>query len=239
MGQPWLVAVWAGLAAVLAALLSVVSGLAVGAVPRSWQWAHDEGLLSGVTADLVLAVVAVAVVQARSPGSGEQPGGPVVRVGKIRAGTVIIDATAQAVPGAGKRPEPATAPGRPLHEVTDPFALEVHRPVQPEDPQPGLPALPAYVPRAHDTELGQVVRAAAEGNSGIAVLVGGSSTGKTRACWEALQPLRDQGPGWRLWHPIDPSRPEAALRELPSMPAAWAWDRHCRRPSWKQPHPGT
>ena len=53
MGRPWLVAVWAGLAAVLAALLSVVSGLAVGAVPRSWQWAHDEGLLSGVTADLV------------------------------------------------------------------------------------------------------------------------------------------------------------------------------------------
>ncbi len=30
MGRPWLVAVWAGLSAVLAALLSVVSGLAVG-----------------------------------------------------------------------------------------------------------------------------------------------------------------------------------------------------------------
>ena len=37
-----------------------------------------------------------------------------------------------------------------------------------------------------------MVRAAAEGSSGIAVLVGGSSTGKTRACWEALQLLRDQ-----------------------------------------------
>ena len=35
----------------------------------------------------------------------------------------------------------AAAAGRPLEEVTDPFALEVHRPVQPEDPQPGLPAL--------------------------------------------------------------------------------------------------
>ena len=78
--------------------------------------------------------------------------------------------------------------GWPLAEVTDPFALEVHRPVQPEDPQPGLPVLPAYVPRDHDAELGSVVRAAAEGRSGIAVLVGGSSTGKTRACWEALQP---------------------------------------------------
>ena len=104
--------------------------------------------------------------------------------------------------------------GWPLDEVTDPFALEVHRPIQAEGPQPGLPWLPVYVPRDHDTELGSVVEAAAEGRSRIAVLVGGSSTGKTRACWEALQLLRGQEPGWRLWHPIDPTRPEAALREL-------------------------
>ena len=100
-----------------------------------------------------------------------------------------------------------TVAGRPLEEVTDPFVLEVHRPVQPEDAPPGLPVLPPYVPREHDQVLGQVVRAAAEGRSGIAVLVGGSSTGKTRACWEALALLRDQDPPWRLWHPIDPSRP--------------------------------
>ena len=95
--------------------------------------------------------------------------------------------------------------GWPLAEVRDPFVLEVHRPVQPEDPQPGMPVLPAYVPRDHDTALGSVVQAAAEeGRSGIAVLVGGSSTGKTRACWEALQLLRDRPGPWRLWHPIDP-----------------------------------
>ena len=122
-------------------------------------------------------------------------------------------------PGGG-----AAAAGRPLDDVTDPFALEVHRPVQPEDPQPGLPALPAYVPREHDMELGRVVRAAAGSSSAIAVLVGGSSTGKTRACWEALQLLRDQEPGWRLWHPIDPSRPDAALRELPTIgPRTAVW----------------
>jgi uncharacterized protein YidB (DUF937 family)/transcriptional regulator with XRE-family HTH domain len=108
-------------------------------------------------------------------------------------------------------------PGRLLAQVTDPFVLEVHRPVQPDTPQPGLPALPAYVPREHDAELEQVVRAAAQGDSGIAVLVGGSSTGKTRACWEVLRLLRDQAKPWRLWHPIDPSRPEAALRELHSI----------------------
>ena len=69
--------------------------------------------------------------------------------------------------------------------------------------------------------LGQVVRAAAEGRSGIAVLVGGSSTGKTRACWEALALLRDQDPPWRLWHPI---HPDAALRELPGIePRTVVW----------------
>ncbi|HEY6297041.1 MAG TPA: hypothetical protein VIX15_15380, partial [Streptosporangiaceae bacterium] len=108
--------------------------------------------------------------------------------------------------------------------MTDPFALEVHRPVQPEDPKPGLPELTAYVPREHDTELGSVVRAVAGGSSGIAVLVGGSSTGKTRACWEALQLLRDRPERWRLWHPIDPSRPDAALRELPGIgPRTVVW----------------
>jgi hypothetical protein len=107
-----------------------------------------------------------------------------------------------------------TVAGRPLEEVTDPFVLEVHRPVQPEDAPAGLPVLPPYVPREHDQVLGQVVRAAADGRSGIAALVGGSSVGKTRACWEALALLRDRDPPWRLWHPIDPSRPDAALAEL-------------------------
>ena len=117
-----------------------------------------------------------------------------------------------------------TVAGRPLEEVTDPFVLEVHRPVQPEDAPPGLPDLPPYVPREHDQVLGQVVRAAAEGRSGIAVLVGGSSVGKTRACWEALQLLRAQTRQWRLWHPIDPSRPDAALRELAGIgPRTVVW----------------
>jgi hypothetical protein len=107
--------------------------------------------------------------------------------------------------------------GRPLAEVTDPFALEVHRPVQAEDSPPDLPELPTYVVREHDLALAEIVRGAAAGNSGIAVLVGGSSTGKTRACWEALDLLRARPHSWRLWHPIDPSRPEAALYELPSI----------------------
>jgi len=105
--------------------------------------------------------------------------------------------------------------GIPLNEVTDPFALEVHRSVEHESAS-GLPLLPGYVTRLHDEILSHVVRMAADGSSGIAVLVGGSSTGKTRACWEALHVLR-QARGWRLWHPIDPGRPSAALRELPAV----------------------
>jgi hypothetical protein len=118
-------------------------------------------------------------------------------------------------PGARQSAGSAAGPaGQPLGEVRDPFALEVHPPVRADDAPPGLPVLPAYVPRDHDQRLRDVVRAAAGGTGGVAVLVGGSSTGKTRACWEAIGLLREQAVGWRLWHPIDPGRPEAALRDL-------------------------
>jgi hypothetical protein len=115
--------------------------------------------------------------------------------------------------------------GRLLAEVTDPFGLEVHRPISLEGRE-DLPELPLYVTREHDRELAGTVQSAVAGTSGIAVLVGGSSTGKTRACWEALQLLRGVPPSesWRLWHPIDPSRPGAALRELPSIgPRTVVW----------------
>jgi uncharacterized protein YidB (DUF937 family) len=111
-------------------------------------------------------------------------------------------------------PGPAGPAGWPLDDVTDPFALEVHRPVQLDEVSPGLPDLPSYVPRDHDAELARRARLALAGHSTVAVLVGGSSTGKTRACWEALGLFRGQVPGWRLWHPISPSRPEAALDDL-------------------------
>ena len=139
--------------------------------------------------------------------------------------TRVVDALREAQPAGADQPDSdVTVAGWLLEEVTNPFVLEVHRPVQPEDAPPGLPLLPPYVPREHDQALGQVVRAAADGHSGIAVLVGGSSTGKTRACWEALALLRDRDPAWRLWHPIDPSRPDAALAELPGIkPRTVVW----------------
>lgn len=66
--------------------------------------------------------------------------------------------------------------------------------------------------REHDRVLADAVADAVDGRSRIVVLVGTSSTGKTRACWEAVQPLADRR--WRLWHPFDPTRPHAALEDL-------------------------
>ncbi|MFE4019276.1 helix-turn-helix domain-containing protein [Streptomyces sp. NPDC059101] len=106
-------------------------------------------------------------------------------------------------------------PGKPIGEW-NPHDLEVH----PAGTASGgkrqvavpEPVLPGYVPRGHDRVLATSVAEAAQGHSRMLVLVGTSSTGKTRACWEAVQPLAAQG--WRLWHPFDPSRAEAALDEL-------------------------
>ncbi|WP_214110690.1 hypothetical protein [Acrocarpospora catenulata] len=118
------------------------------------------------------------------------------------------------LPGPGTRQAPGPQPpGRLLETFTDPFVLEVHRPIRLDD-HPGLPPLPPYVPRAHDQQLAAAAERALGGQSALAVLVGGSSTGKTRACWEALASLRESGHSWRLWHPIDPTRPDAALAAL-------------------------
>ncbi len=114
--------------------------------------------------------------------------------------------------------------GSPLAEVRDPFALEVHRPIVLGGATAiDLPALPRYVARDHDAQLAAIVRRALDGESVLAVLVGGSSTGKTRACWEALAQLR-QSIGWRLFHPIDPTRQEATLADLSDVgPRTVVW----------------
>ncbi|MGW6489337.1 hypothetical protein [Streptomyces sp. NPDC055056] len=106
--------------------------------------------------------------------------------------------------------------GHPIGDL-DPIDLEVHRAIDVEEIQDPLgrsSPLPTYVSRSHDRVLGEVVGRAARGESQMVMLIGGSSTGKTRACWEAVQLLPD---GWRLWHPIDPERPAAALADLPQV----------------------
>ncbi|MFI9255789.1 hypothetical protein [Streptomyces sp. NPDC053069] len=118
----------------------------------------------------------------------------------------------------------ARGAGRPIGDFDDRLVLddlEVHRALHAGDGRERLGALPAYVPREFDARLDAVVATAAAGKSGIAVLVGGSSTGKTRALWEAARKLPD---AWRLWHPITPTRPDAVLAELPDIaPRTVVW----------------
>ncbi|MCX5136462.1 hypothetical protein OOK06_30800 [Streptomyces sp. NBC_00340] len=100
--------------------------------------------------------------------------------------------------------------------------LGVHRALDTGGACDRFGTLPTYVPREHDACLKTVIDAAKEdGRSGIAVLVGGSSTGKTRALWEAVGELPD---GWRLLHPLSPTAPEAALAALPDIaPKTVVW----------------
>ncbi|MBK3639888.1 helix-turn-helix domain-containing protein [Streptomyces sp. MBT33] len=113
----------------------------------------------------------------------------------------------------GDDPQPADAtvgPGKPIGEW-DAHVLEVHPATTPDAPDGGgplRPVLPGYIPRAHDRILSRAVTDVLAGHSRIVVVVGESSTGKTRALWEAVQPLAEHG--WTLWHPYAPTRQEAA-----------------------------
>ncbi|WP_322750797.1 MULTISPECIES: TIR domain-containing protein [unclassified Frankia] len=135
--------------------------------------------------------------------------------------------TASRFPGATSGAAQATegrspvGPGQPVERLDNPFDFEVHEAIDAGARAAGLSALPAYVPRDHDEQLRDVVRRALGGTSAVAVLVGESSTGKTRACWEAVTSLPA---GWRLWHPINPGRPEALLAGLPRVcPRTVVW----------------
>ncbi|MFE9674674.1 hypothetical protein ACFYO5_11240 [Streptomyces sp. NPDC006259] len=105
--------------------------------------------------------------------------------------------------------------GRPIGEYDDRLLvddLEVHPALSPTEVGTGRSALPAYVHRGFDANLAQMVAAVVEGGrSDVVVLVGGSSTGKTRACWEAVRRLPH---GWRLWHPVEPDRASALIDQL-------------------------
>ncbi|MFF9764733.1 hypothetical protein ACF1G4_35435 [Streptomyces caelestis] len=115
----------------------------------------------------------------------------------------------QVAAGGGSSDRPG--PGRPIGQW-DPHAPEVHPAGSAQDGTGSLGQrlLPGYVPRGHDRILAEAVQDAAAGHSRMLVLVGSSSTGKTRGCWEAVQPLAKQG--WRLWHPFDPTRAEARVK---------------------------
>lgn len=146
-----------------------------------------------------------------------QSGGPVPSAQTVAALAIALKLPVEelqvlrrAAVGDGERP----GPGRPIGEW-GPHDLEVHPAGDAAADAAGAAGgrvLPGYVRRRHDRVLADAVRSVKAGHSRIVVLVGSSSTGKTRACWEAVQPLADEK--WRLWHPFDPTRAEAALEDL-------------------------
>lgn len=104
--------------------------------------------------------------------------------------------------------------GRAIDEDLDPFAFEVQPPIDAGVDLGQLAILPTYVVREHDQQLRSVVHQAAAGRSQLVVLVGNSSTGKTRACWEAINAPEALSDQWRLWHPIYPGQPEGLADAL-------------------------
>ncbi|MFS1304679.1 hypothetical protein [Streptosporangium longisporum] len=105
-------------------------------------------------------------------------------------------------------------PGRPIRQVR-PLDLEVHPAIDAGAAAAGFGPLPAYIGRAHDVALASAVAGVQRlRDVQMCVLVGESSTGKTRACWEAIRDLPEP---WRLWHPLRPDRPEAALAGLDNV----------------------
>ncbi|MEV6632188.1 tetratricopeptide repeat protein [Actinoplanes sp. NPDC051470] len=121
---------------------------------------------------------------------------------------------------------PSPRLGSPVSEFTA-FALEVHRSIEVAECVARLPALPSYVSRAHDDLLAREVDAAMRGHSKMVTLVGGPSTGKTRACWEAVQRLPTR---WRLWHPISPNPAEALINGMDSIgPYTVVWLNEAQR----------
>lgn len=67
---------WAAVSVVLAAVLAVMSGLAVGAVPASWKWAHNGGVLWGITGGVAVASVVIGVLQSAVLGRRRGAGRP-------------------------------------------------------------------------------------------------------------------------------------------------------------------
>ncbi|TGA91600.1 helix-turn-helix transcriptional regulator [Streptomyces sp. MZ04] len=107
-----------------------------------------------------------------------------------------------AVPDQGDTPRSPL--GVSVEEADDTYAVDhlgVHHSIDPV--LPPLTSLTPYVRRPHDLRLESVGRAA-EVSSQMAVLVGDSSTGKTRALQVVV--LLHELAKWRLWQPHSPEQ---------------------------------
>ncbi|MEV4350616.1 hypothetical protein AB0J83_39670 [Actinoplanes sp. NPDC049596] len=82
----------------------------------------------------------------------------------------------------------------------------------------GEDALPAYVKRSFDFQLRLALSADLPDRGALVVMVGGSSTGKTRSLYEAVLELV---PNWRLMQPAEVSDLLDLLHEPPRSTVLW------------------
>jgi hypothetical protein len=194
-------------ACVFLAVVAVGQGLVTASL-----WA---GVLAAVTG-IMAAIAAVWSLLARPPGT----------VPPVPAADQLL-AVDRAVAFLVERPVAAASRyplGDLLDELPGPFSLGVHRAVG--TGAETLPDLPEYAPRAHDLQLREFVRGkVADHASLMIVLVGDSSTGKTRALWEAVHDLPT---GWRVWSPPSPSALNDGLlgRGVGPRTVVWLNDAH-------------
>jgi Tfp pilus assembly protein PilF len=185
-------AVWAVLAVVFAAVLSLVVGLAVDAVPDSWGWAHNWWLLIGISAGLLAAAGLVAVAQTRSSADGAEDSHPVARAGTprwspvagsntgtmISARRVFIRTDLTADPGGGSS-SPASTADRP-------GARGGRR------PRGKLPSRnPAFTGR--EDMLAEIERQLAGGPVAVVAVRGLGGTGKSQVALEYAHRMRATG----------------------------------------------
>lgn len=149
--------------------------------------------------------------------NGYAPAGAVVTTQRLLgdlSGTPLRISRPTAGPGAVPRP----SQGRPV-AAWDARNLGVHRAIT-TDPALGeaVPEFTTYVPRAHDARVRQLL--AAPEKPVMVVLVGGSSTGKTRAAFEAVRAVL---PDWLLFRPADVADLLGCLRSDAVGPRAVLW----------------
>lgn len=132
-----------------------------------------------------------------------------------------------------------------LLAAVDATALEVH-PASPGH-DVGEGSLPAYICRPHDEALDDLVGSAlgVSKRSGMAVLISDSTSGKTRALYEALYRPVSTGAasssrgdqktslaeaGWRIWPTISPVQPQEFLDGLDAVsPCTVIWLNEAQR----------
>ena len=119
-----------------------------------------------------------------------------------------------ALPGAISPPGPGAAdkPGHGRHvEQWDPVELGVH-------PVIGGGPMPTYIRRPHDELLRAILDPAVPATR-LVVVRGGSSTGKTRAAYQAVA---DRLADWQLDYPLDPGALAARLEAgIPARTVLW------------------